>query len=131
MSKYAFIIGEAPDDYRMKKTEDMYNFFQTKEGGSFPKKNIITFPNGINEFMLQTVINNCLKEGTEEVLLYICKKLPIPNSTKTFFIGKEEIRFETLTYFENLAKSQSITFTYLFDSCTDIRPEEEFGFEEV
>ena len=29
MNKYAVIIGEAPEDYRMKKTEEMYDFLRS------------------------------------------------------------------------------------------------------
>lgn len=44
MNKYAVIIGEAPEDYRMKKTEEMYDFLRSDKGGSLPSGNIIGFP---------------------------------------------------------------------------------------
>ena len=65
MNKYAIFIGDAPENYRMKKIEDMYDFLQTTQGGTIPRSNIIGFPNGISELFLEATIDRCMNEETK------------------------------------------------------------------
>lgn len=44
----------------MKKTEDMYDFLETKEGGEIPSSNIIGFPNGISELLFGATLDRCI-----------------------------------------------------------------------
>ena len=69
MNKYAVIIGEAPEDYLMKKTEEMYDFLRSDKDGSIPSGNIIGFPQGVSELMLEAVLNRMFNEETKSILL--------------------------------------------------------------
>ena len=87
MNKYAVIIGEAPEDYRMKKTEEMYDFLRSDKGGSILSGNIIGFPQGVSELMLEAVLDRMFNEETKSILLYFCTKTPVSNDSPTLFIG--------------------------------------------
>ena len=71
MNKYAVIIGEAPEDYRMKKTEEMYDFLRSDKGGSIPSGNIIGFPQGVSELMLEAVLARMFNEELNDFLIII------------------------------------------------------------
>ena len=131
MNKYAILIGDAQEGYRMKKTEEMLDFLQTTEGGSIPGSNIIGFPNGISELFLEATIDRCLNEETKSILLYICTKDPVSDSAQTIWAGGEEIRKDVIAHYQNLAKDMEIDFQLIYDTNRDIKPEEEFGYEKV
>ena len=96
MSKYAVIIGEAPEDYLMKKTEEMYDLLRSDKDGSIPSGNIIGFPQGVSELMLEAVLNRMFNEETKSILLYFCTKTPVSNDSPTLFIAGEEILFDVI-----------------------------------
>ena len=131
MNKYAILIGDAQEGYRMKKTEEMLDFLQTTEGGSIPGSNIIGFPNGISELFLEATIDRCLNEETKSILLYICTKDPVSDSSDTIWAGGEEIRKDVITHYQNLAKDMEIDFQLLYDVCKDIVSEDSLGYEKL
>lgn len=131
MSKYAIICGDAPEDYRMKKTEEMFDFLQTKEGGMIPNSNIISFPNGVSEFFLEATLNRCINEETKSILLYICTKEPVSDSSATFFIGGEEIQKAVISHFQNQAKEVGFDLQVIYDVCHDFISEDDLGYEKV
>ncbi|WP_294431413.1 hypothetical protein [uncultured Treponema sp.] len=71
MNKYAVIIGEAPEDYRMKKTEEMYDFLRSDKDGSIPSRNIIGFPQGVSDLMLEAVLARMFNEELNDFLKII------------------------------------------------------------
>ena len=58
MSKYAVLCGSAPDGFSQKKLNEMKDFLASKEGGSWTKGGIVSFPNGVSEKTLKTVLEN-------------------------------------------------------------------------
>ena len=131
MSKYAIICGDAPEDHRMKKTEEMFDFLQTKEGGSLSSSNIISFPNGVSELFLEATLNRCINEETKSILLYICTKEPVSDSEETFFIGGEEIQKSVIAHYQNQAKEVGFDFQVIYDVCHDFISEDDLGYEKV
>ena len=131
MNKYAVIIGEAPEDYRMKKTEDMYDFLRSDNGGIIPSGNIIDFPQGISELLLEGVLNRMFDAETQSILLYFCTKAPVLNSSPTFFIAGEEIRFDVIEHYQNLAKKAEIDLQVIYDVCSEFISEDELGYEKI
>ncbi len=98
------ILGEAPEDFRMKKTEEVYDFLRSDKGGPIPSENIIGFPQGVSELMLGAVLDRMFNEETKSILLYFCTRTPVSNDSPTLFIGGEEIRFDVIQNYQNLAK---------------------------
>ena len=131
MSKYAIICGDAPEDYRMKKTEEMFDFIQTKEGGNIPGSNIISFPNGISELFLEATLNRCINEETKSILLYICTKEPVSDSEASFYIGGEEIQKAVIAHYQKQAKDVGFDFQVIYDVCHDFISEDDLGYEKV
>ena len=129
MNKYAVIIGEAPEDYRMKKTEEMYDFLRSDKGGTIPAGNIIGFPQGVSELMLEGVLDRMFDCETHSILLYFCTKTPVSNTSPTFFIGCEAIRFDVLEHYQNLAKKAEIDLQIIYDVCSEFISEDELGYE--
>ena len=58
MPKYAILCGSAPDGFSQKKLNDMKDFLASKDGGSWAKGGIVSFPNGVSEKTLETVLEN-------------------------------------------------------------------------
>ena len=131
MSKYAIICGDAPEDYRMKKTEEMFDFLQTKEGGALSGSNIISFPNGVSELFLEATLNRCINEETKSILLYICTKELVRDSEETFFIGGEEIQKSVIAHYQKQAKDVGFDFQVIYDVCHDFINEDDLGYEKV
>ncbi len=61
MKKYALLLGSAPEDFRQKKIEDMFDFLDSKRSAG---DSIVTFANGISELMLETVLDNAMRQLT-------------------------------------------------------------------
>lgn len=59
MAKFAILLGSAPEDFRQKKIEEMYDFLDSKRGEG---DSIVTFANGISEMMLEMVMDNSIKQ---------------------------------------------------------------------
>lgn len=59
MSRFAILLGDAPEDFRQKKLEDMFNFLDSKRNAG---DSIVTFANGISEMMLEMVLDNSIKQ---------------------------------------------------------------------
>ena len=47
MNHYAILCGSAPEGFRQKKLEDMYDFLINPEGKKYKPENIIVFSSGI------------------------------------------------------------------------------------
>ena len=131
MSKCAIICGDAPEDYRMKKTEEMFDFLQTKEGGSLSGSNIISFPNGVSELFLEATLNRCINEETKSILLYICTKEAVRDSEASFYIGGEEIQKAVIAHYQKQAKDVGFDFQVIYDVCHDFISEDDLGYEKV
>lgn len=59
MTRFAILCGSAPEDFRQKKFEEMFDFVSSKNK---ERGGIVSFPNGISEFMLEMVLNNSFKQ---------------------------------------------------------------------
>lgn len=65
MSRFAILLGDAPEDFRQKKLEDMFNFLDSKRNAG---DSIVTFANGISEMMLEMVLDNSIKQLADAVV---------------------------------------------------------------
>ncbi len=65
MTKFALFLGDAPEDFRQKKIDEMNDFLSSDAGGNFQ---VATFANGISEIMLEAVLNNAFGQLAEVVV---------------------------------------------------------------
>lgn len=59
MIQFAILLGDAPEDFKQKKLEDMFDFLDSKRNAG---NSIVTFANGISEMMLEMVLDNSVKQ---------------------------------------------------------------------
>lgn len=59
MLRFSILLGSAPEDYRQKKIEDMFDFLDSKRSAG---DSIVAFANGISEIMLEMVLDNSVKQ---------------------------------------------------------------------
>ena len=86
LPKYAVLCGSAPDGFSQKKLNEMKDFLASKEGGSWTKGGIVSFPNGVSEKTLKTVLEN-IKMQTENARL---EKLGYENLGSALSLPRDE-----------------------------------------
>ncbi len=143
MIQFAILLGDAPEVFRQKKLEDMFDFLDSKrhKGDS-----IVTFANGISELMLEMVLDNSVKQLSDSVvepaettskgrinsiLLYICTTSPVKDSDKSFWLSGEEIRRDVIRHYQRFAEKCGIDMQVVFDAGSELVSEEELGWEKV
>ena len=143
MSRYAILCGSAPDGYRQKKLVEVHNYLTSKEGLSLSESNIILFPNGVPELMLESALNGVMDEEADEVWLYIFAQsnddLNSLSEYEAVGYGKlevvrlygDEIRKEVIEYYQDLFNKLDSTLNVVYDVCSDFVSEEELGYERV
>lgn len=127
MTRYAILLGSAPEDFRQKKLEDISDFLNSKNG----RCGVVTFANGITEQMLEMVLDNSMKQNPDSILLYICTLQPVGEDEKSVWLGGEEIRRDVISHYQTLAAESGIDMQVIFDSDRELVSEEELGLEEV
>ena len=91
MTRYAILCGSAPDGFSQKKINEMHDFLTSEAGDSWAEKEIIIFPNGVDEAMLSFVLERLKADKTEQILLYICTLSPVADDDKSVWLGGEEV----------------------------------------
>lgn len=143
LNHYAILCGSAPEGFRQKKLEDMYDFLINPEGKKYKPENIIAFSSGITELYLEGLLNELFDRASDyensEVFLYLCaEKEPdlhaevsgcSVSGIEVVKLGHEEVRKEVISYYQKLAEMMEIIFRveYVFDN--DFVSEESLGYE--
>ena len=131
MKRFAFLCGSAPDGFCQKKLTEMHDFLVSEAGASWNEKEIIEFPNGINEFLLECALNNAIEqERSDKIFLYICTEQPSKDEEATFWLGGEEIQKTVISHFIGLSNSD-FDFQVIYDVCSDFLSDEVRGYENV
>ena len=146
VTKYAVLCGSAPEDFYQKKLIDKHAFLTSDEGGSVPEKNIILFPNGVNELFLEGALNGLFDSAAEEddgeVTLYFCANKEADLHTElsgsacagveVVRLGEDEIRKDVIAYYaEKLAEMMEVKCRVLYEADGEFVSEEELGYEKV
>ena len=130
MTRYALLCGSAPNDYRQKKLNDLFNSLIDKDGW-----HVTCLVNGIDELMLEYALNNILdgNAGDEAsgVMLYFCTEKPVADDEESFWIGGNEIRKDVIDYYQKLAEKCEVDFQVIYDYDSEMVSEEELGWERV
>ncbi len=125
MKKHAILCGCAPDGFTQKKINEMHDFLISEAGGSWAEKEIMIFPNGVDEAMLSFVLERLRADKTEQILLYICALSPVADEDKSVWLGGEEVRKSVIEDFFADGCGQVV-----YDTCREMVREEEMEQKE-
>ena len=125
LTRHAILCGSAPDGFTQKKINEMHGFLTGEAGGSWAEKEIMIFPNGVDEAMLSFVLERLKADKIEQILLYICTLSPVSESEKSVWLGGEEVRKSVIEAFFADGCGQVV-----YDSCREMVREEEMEQEE-
>ena len=107
------------------------------------ERNIIVFPNGVDELFLENTLGNIFSEEPDEVLLYFFARceadLDALSEYETAGCGHmpvvklcgEEIRREVIEYYEGLAEKMEVNFRVMYEADGELVSEESLGWEKV
>ena len=123
----------------------MHAFLTSEAGGFVPEKNIIVFPNEVNELFLEGVLNGVFDSAAEdddgEVLLYFCAETEADLQTElsdcavsgveVVRLGKDEIRKDVIAYYAELAERIGVRFRVVYEADGELVSEEKLGYERV
>ncbi len=127
---YAILCGSAPEDYRQKKLNKLSDSLINND-----KWHVTTFPNGIDEFMLEYALNNIIdgKSGNcaKSIFLYFCTESPLSDADTNIWLCKNEIRKDILQFYVNLVEKCDVDFQIVYDSDREFVSEEKLGYERV
>jgi len=125
LKKHAILCGCAPDGFTQKKINEMHDFLISEAGGSWAEKEIMIFPNGVDEAMLSFVLERLRADKTEQILLYICALSPVADEDKSVWLGGEEVRKSVIEDFFADGCGQVV-----YDTCREMVREEEMEQKE-
>ena len=120
LKKHAILCGSAPNGFTQKKINEMHDFLISEAGGSWAEKEIMIFPNGVDEAMLSFVLERLKADKTEQILLYVCTLSPVAESDKSVWLGGEEVRKSVIEAF-----CADWCVQVVYDSCRELVREEE------
>jgi len=138
LNHFAILCGSAPEGFRQKKLEDMYDFLKSRK-----EENLICFQNGVSEILLEKILGEAFDKACENddsrVLLYLCAQTEADlnanlsgsglSNVKVVRLGKDEIRKEVIAYYEDLAEKMGVGFRVDYDWDSEFVREEELGYE--
>ena len=145
MTCYAILCGSAPEGFRQRKIEYMYDFLISEAGRSQETESPLVLPNGVNELFLEGLLNEVFDKASEEdggrVILYLCAQTEsdlhsqltdsaIPD-VEVVRLAENEIRKEVLEYYADLAEKMGIDFLVEYAVDGEFVVEEEFGWQKV
>ena len=108
LKKYAILCGSAPRGFTQKKINEMYDFLTSSSGGAWAEKEIVFFPNGVDDAMLAFVLERLKADKTEQILLYICTLTPLADEDKSVWLGGYEVRRSLIEAFCSDGRGQVI-----------------------
>lgn len=102
----------------------MYDFLTSSSGGAWAEKEIVFFPNGVDDAMLAFVLERLKADKAEQILLYICTLTPVAEEDKSVWLGGYEVRKSLIKAFCADGRAQVI-----YDCGRKLERNEEIGLE--
>ncbi|UKI54348.1 MAG: hypothetical protein L6V86_05115 [Treponema sp.] len=124
MPRYAILCGSAPRGFTQKKINEMHDFLTSEAGGSWAEKEIVFFPNGVDDAMLAFVLERLKADKAEQIFLYICTMSPVAEEDKSVWLGGYEVRKSLIKAFCADGRGQVI-----YDCGRELERNEEIGLE--
>ena len=123
LTRHAILCGSAPDGFTQKKINEMHDFLISEACGSWAEKDIVIFPDGVDEAMLSFVLERLKADKTEQILLYICTLSPVAESDKSVWLGGEEVRKSVIE--ASASSATGIEAQVVYDSDREFVSDEE------
>lgn len=92
MNHYAILCGSAPYGFTQKKINEMHDFLISSSCNAWAEKEIVFFPNGVDDSMLAFVLERLKADKIEQIFLYICTMSPVAEEDKSVWLGGYEVR---------------------------------------
>ena len=121
MIKYAFLCGCAKNGFQQKKISLMHEFLVSS--GKFRECEIVLFPNGNCELLLEYALNNAIEQKCEKFFLYICASSSISS--------ENIIRKSIVEKYAEIAQQADISFKVVYECDDEFLREEALGWEKV
>ena len=102
----------------------MHDFLTGEAGGSWAEKEIVFFPNGVDDAMLAFVLERLKADKAEQIFLYICTMSPVAEEDKSVWLGGYEVRKSLIKAFCADGRGQVI-----YDCGRELERNEEIGLE--
>ena len=102
MPRYAILCGSAPSGFTQKKINGMHDFLTSDAGGAWAEKEIVFFPNGVDDAMLSFVLERLKVDKAEQIFLYICTMSPVAEEVRH---GEEKRNEHILLYIMPILKA--------------------------
>ena len=132
MTKYAILLGAAKTGFQQKKLTQFHDSLLSD--GGFSEREIVVFPNGISEILLEYALNNaieqnnCVERHIKRILLYICTISPVSDSDESIWLNGEEIRKSVIEHYASIFGDG---FQVIYDSDRKEISELELGYERI
>ena len=120
-----------------RKVDSMYD---TLIAGGWDERDIMVFPNGIDEAALVYVLTNLRMSGLGHLLVYVCTETPVEDSERTVWLGGNEIRKDFLERPASLAgfvradsandSGAGLDVQVVYDSGRELISSEDWSYDE-
>ena len=137
MTRYALLCGSAPQGKMQRKVDSMYD---TLIAGGWDERDIMVFPNGIDEAALLYALTNLRMSGLGHLLIYVCTQSPTADSERTVWLGGNEIRRRILEQPASLAgfvradgaddSDEGFEVQVVYDSGRDLISDEDWSYDD-
>ena len=145
LARCALLCGSAPVDYQQAKLVAVHDFLVSKAGGAWREQEMLVFPNGVHELVLESALNGAFDAAAEEdgseVLLYLCAvteadlHAELSDSAcagvEVVRLGSDEVRTDVIAYYAELAARLEIGFRVVYEADSDFVSEEALGYENI
>ena len=121
MSRYAFLLGSAPEGFQQKKFSQMYERLLSE---GYLEREITLFANGVDEILLEYAITNCITElKANQIILYIC--------TTSETTSEDIIRKSVIDKYEDMADEAGIDMRVVYEADDEMISEDALGWERI
>ncbi len=128
MTQYAILLGSAKEGFRQNKISQFHDSLIADDG--FKENEVVVFPNGISELMLEYALNNASSNNKNDsvVLLYVCTSSPVSDFDKSVWLCGEELRKSVIEHYATLLGNR---FQVIYDSDREEISDAELGYERI
>lgn len=125
LNHYAILCGSAPYGFTQKKINEMHDFLISSSGNAWAEKEIVFFPNGVDDSMLAFVLERLKADKIEQIFLYICTMSPVAEEDKSVWLGGYEVKKSLIEAFCADGRGQVI-----YDCGREITRNEKISYKE-
>ncbi|MBQ3825388.1 MAG: hypothetical protein II811_04565, partial [Spirochaetaceae bacterium] len=123
LTRCAFLLGAAKKGYRQKKLSRMY---ETLVADGWAEREIVEFPNGVSELLLEYALNHCMEQNGVEhnncvehknakIFLFFCVLSQDCIKDDCIVLGTDEIRKSVIAHYVAVAEKVGAEMQVVYD----------------